>query len=93
MKYETRELRGRVLLSISAIATAVTAFVFDRTASHLFNPTWPNLRISTTQTMFLVFGFCGVGFIAPRVMRDIVDNHTSLMELVEVGQGNPPCCR
>jgi hypothetical protein len=42
MKYETRELLGRVLISISAIATAVAAFVFDWSASHLFNPTWPN---------------------------------------------------
>ncbi len=57
MQHKTGELLGRCLLSVSAIATAVSAFVFDWSGSHLFNPTWPNhAHFHDAQTMFLGLG-------------------------------------
>ncbi|WP_434384651.1 DUF6640 family protein [Melittangium boletus] len=45
---------GRVLLSVSALAAAVGAFVADWNETHIFNPRWPpHAKFHNAQTMLL----------------------------------------
>jgi hypothetical protein len=45
---------GRILISISALAAAIGAYVADWNETHIFNPRWPpHARFHNAQTMLL----------------------------------------
>ena len=45
---------GRVLLSLSALAAAIGAYVADWNETHIFNPRWPpHAKFHNAQTMLL----------------------------------------
>jgi len=45
---------GRIILTIVALFTAISPFVFDWNATHIYNPAWPpHAKFHNAQTMVL----------------------------------------
>lgn len=52
--HPTRLSAGRIILTIVALFTAISPYVFDWNITHIYNPTWPpHAKFHNAQTMVL----------------------------------------
>ena len=83
MTTETSKLSaGRILLTILALFTAISPYVFDWNATHIYNPAWPpHAKFHNAQTM--VLGAClGVITLYCTWFRNAISLKQSLNEAV-----------
>ena len=62
-KARSRQMTGKLLISLVAVFTAVSPYLADWNVTHIYNPTWPpHAKFHNAQTMVLgtILGFLSI---------------------------------